>query len=110
MADTVAPRVGAWIETTFAQKYPPLTLSHPAWVRGLKQAWREDTGAGLMSHPAWVRGLKRMYRGSNGEKARSQPAYGIHFCCNDVLQFVFFKNAQGCFTKETTICSYQPDF
>jgi len=57
-----------------------------------------------------VRGLKRMYRGSNGEKARSQPAYGIHFCCNDVLQFVFFKNAQGCFTKETTICSYQPDF
>ena len=33
-------------------------MSHPAWVRGLKQK-RETPAAGQnSSHPAWVRGLK----------------------------------------------------
>ena len=34
----VAPRVGAWIETCVPATTPaPVILSHPAWVRGLKQ-------------------------------------------------------------------------
>ena len=34
----VAPRVGAWIETTKAeQSIAKIGESHPAWVRGLKQ-------------------------------------------------------------------------
>ena len=32
----VAPRVGAWIETKRLERYDGRRLSHPAWVRGLK--------------------------------------------------------------------------
>ena len=35
--NNVAPRVGAWIETTNGTLYDCRTLmSHPVWVRGLK--------------------------------------------------------------------------
>ena len=37
IASKVAPRVGAWIETLNRLKVLPKTLSHPVWVRGLKQ-------------------------------------------------------------------------
>ena len=33
----VAPYVGAWIETLKTQKSYSDVLSHPTWVRGLKQ-------------------------------------------------------------------------
>ena len=32
----VAPRVGAWIETCIIRIFNPPDLSHPVWVRGLK--------------------------------------------------------------------------
>ena len=34
--DDVAPRVGAWIETTMAYLMTNFIMSHPVWVRGLK--------------------------------------------------------------------------
>ena len=54
----VAPRVGAWIETTIARRTSIAFASHPVWVRGLKplQSIRR-TNLGR-SHPVWVRGLK----------------------------------------------------
>ena len=55
----VAPRVGAWIETT---TFPSIILtftSHPVWVRGLKPHANYSTGVRRqLSHPVWVRGLK----------------------------------------------------
>ena len=33
-------------------------MSHPAWVRGLKQNIAGMLEYGAKSHPAWVRGLK----------------------------------------------------
>ena len=33
----VAPRVGAWIETVFYYNACKSLLSHPVWVRGLKR-------------------------------------------------------------------------
>ena len=33
-------------------------LSHPVWVRGLKQRENKAHGADIVSHPVWVRGLK----------------------------------------------------
>ena len=83
--DTVAPRVGAWIETAVARQDAAAGLSHPVWVRGLKLtvnkktmylvivaprvgAWIETIvphayyGTGT-SHPVWVRGLKLFDRG-----------------------------------------------
>ena len=33
----VAPRVGAWIETLLERRLMDLSLSRPAWARGLKQ-------------------------------------------------------------------------
>ena len=56
----VAPRVGAWIETSSVKfsKYFGYS-SHPVWVRGLKHAYIwEGKSAQLESHPVWVRGLK----------------------------------------------------
>ena len=32
----VAPRVGAWIETTTEERSAEIIESHPVWVRGLK--------------------------------------------------------------------------
>ena len=34
--ESVAPRVGAWIETWFSNQKVARLLSHPVWVRGLK--------------------------------------------------------------------------
>ena len=34
--DQVAPYVGAWIETSFSIYAKSLQMSHPTWVRGLK--------------------------------------------------------------------------
>ena len=36
-AEAVAPYVGAWIETSAIRPFWILFLSHPMWVRGLKQ-------------------------------------------------------------------------
>ena len=54
----VAPRVGAWIETLHNQITQNRPLSHPVWVRGLKQHLFPTLIFGLLSHPVWVRGLK----------------------------------------------------
>ena len=37
MGTQVAPYVGAWIETYVANKLLYYNVSHPTWVRGLKQ-------------------------------------------------------------------------
>ena len=54
----VAPRVGAWIETSKPFSRSWRTQSHPAWVRGLKHHERKPSWRLVLSHPAWVRGLK----------------------------------------------------
>ncbi len=38
-AETVAPRVGAWIETWFEKITMAQLASHPVWVRGLKPTY-----------------------------------------------------------------------
>ena len=57
---SVAPYVGAWIETydTFDEEND--NKSHPMWVRGLKQNSRDKVKLAVESHPMWVRGLKRL--------------------------------------------------
>ena len=54
----VAPRVGAWIETTFTDQPAANEQSHPVWVRGLKPLKSSKCLTVAMSHPVWVRGLK----------------------------------------------------
>ena len=55
----VAPRVGAWIETSYQWRITDTWPSHPVWVRGLKpDAVTEDNLSEAQSHPVWVRGLK----------------------------------------------------
>ena len=73
--------MGAWIETLTWSASKVTSLSHPMWVRGLKQtlkklfvdggvvasyvgAWIETLASKLKplsvkSHPMWVRGLKQ---------------------------------------------------
>ena len=55
---TVAPYVGAWIETLKTQKSYSDVLSHPTWVRGLKLRLAALISIVRTSHPTWVRGLK----------------------------------------------------
>ena len=55
----VAPRVGAWIETSWGLERDNYNASHPVWVRGLKHLLKNTNMAGeAQSHPVWVRGLK----------------------------------------------------
>ena len=57
----VAPYVGAWIETTEYSATYAWYLSHPTWVRGLKQI-NVQVNIGMdRSHPTWVRGLKLLH-------------------------------------------------
>ena len=55
---TVAPYVGAWIETTAVTTYQLPCTSHPTWVRGLKHVSKDQLHVPIQSHPTWVRGLK----------------------------------------------------
>ena len=84
----VAPRVGAWIETSVPSCDNISAESHPVWVRGLKRvlpplcsllplvaprvgAWietphlLENMRRCERSHPVWVRGLKPPTTGYN---------------------------------------------
>ena len=55
---TVAPHVGAWIETRSIDYYThKLVKSLPMWERGLKQKWKEITQSGGTVAPhvgAWI--------------------------------------------------------
>ena len=55
----VAPRVGAWIETSCRWRPTTPCRSHPVWVRGLKLPYALAVDECNASHPVWVRGLKR---------------------------------------------------
>ncbi|MEF2584553.1 MAG: hypothetical protein U0O08_09910, partial [Parabacteroides distasonis] len=58
---TVAPRVGAWIETWRRDSCSYGTgASHLVWVRGLKRNPVAIEPAEPVSHLVWVRGLKRL--------------------------------------------------
>ena len=59
---TVAPRVGAWIETLVGCLHPVKIESHPAWVRGLKHYNPENVGSALGVAPrvgAWIETFAR---------------------------------------------------
>ena len=55
----VAPRVGAWIETLAALEVSPTRTSPLAWGRGLKQEANQFNANQATSPLAWGRGLKR---------------------------------------------------
>ena len=55
---TVAPYVGAWIETCWRSINFFWLRSHPMWVRGLKLGLGYSLSYDDESHPMWVRGLK----------------------------------------------------
>ena len=57
----VAPRAGAWIETTTWQRKSSFCASHPVRVRGLKHERRKRRLLRRRSHPMRVRGLKLKY-------------------------------------------------
>ena len=92
----VAPRVGAWIETTLLPSPIQTNKSHPVWVRGLKRysivnslvssvaprvgAWIEtrtvaDGDNHVKSHPVWVRGLKQESGRREAKSGRSHPVW-----------------------------------
>ena len=57
----VAPRVGAWIETYLTLADIKLALSHPVWVRGLKQRRKNCREKNCRVAPrvgAWIETLK----------------------------------------------------
>ncbi len=59
LRSSVAPRVGAWIETTnldYRLEYRP---SRPVWARGLKLGQDYQQYNRLLSRPVWARGLKQ---------------------------------------------------
>ena len=58
--EEVAPRVGAWIETISEVITTANTASHPEWVRGLKLDELNVPPTPEPSHPEWVRGLKHI--------------------------------------------------
>ena len=72
----VAPRVGAWIETSYAKNLRHSVESPPAWGRGLKHEFNMLQRAFSGSPPAWGRGLKHPWGVFVTAYARSPPAWG----------------------------------
>ena len=50
-------------------------LSHPTWVRGLKQLYCRESGKLIESHPTWVRGLKPHNRFFQILSVQSHPTW-----------------------------------
>ena len=69
----VAPHVGAWIETWLIFIFALYILSHPTWVRGLKQVLNLLFFAAFVSHPTWVRGLKHIGHAHRPGEQRRTP-------------------------------------
>ena len=63
----VAPHVGAWIETVRAPDLPELIMSHPMWVRGLKpRLCRKETNLFVAPHVgAWIETSSNRYHGAH---------------------------------------------
>ena len=70
----VAPRVGAWIETTIPWSLTDMALSHPEWVRGLKLPATSRRLPSAPSPPEWVRGLKQVAGRSIPQQHRRTPS------------------------------------
>jgi len=72
----VAPRMGAWIETSIkALTILKPTMSRPAWARGLKQLGQAVKKAHESSRPAWARGLKPVMA-KKYSKSRGRAPHG----------------------------------
>ena len=57
----VAPRVGAWIETSIRKQVCRSYLSHPVWVRGLKPKPNKKVDTSEIVAPrvgAWIETIK----------------------------------------------------
>ena len=69
---SVAPLVGAWIETSYVLNKLMYKSSHPSWVRGLKLRLYPCPAHDVTSHPSWVRGLKlRMWKKTTTNTSRT---------------------------------------
>ena len=73
---SVAPYMGAWIETHQNKVLNIHEMSHPIWVRGLKQIRCYRIAETAWSHPIWVRGLKPEQVKRNWMRSKSRPLYG----------------------------------
>ena len=51
-------------------------MSHPVWVRGLKQFVHKVTSYNIKSHPVWVRGLKQFRITVNMKRVIVAPCMG----------------------------------
>ena len=71
----VAPYVGAWIETFSGLLAFCLVASHPTWVRGLKLGEDYIRQMKRESHPTWVRGLKLTKSFTGLHLAASHPTW-----------------------------------
>ena len=67
--------MGAWIETYSFDYNGKEQMSHPTWVRGLKQVMTRKILKQLMSHPTWVRGLKQDSVAALNETQGSHPTW-----------------------------------
>ena len=72
---SVAPRAGAWIETSSIRQRPSPRMSRPARARGLKQDRKRYVLRRRASRPARARGLKHQKpRTDPRSRLRSRPA------------------------------------
>ena len=72
---SVAPHVGAWIETPRCIVQLPKTLSLPMWERGLKPANNYTVNSLWESLPMWERGLKLEACHADAMHGRSLPMW-----------------------------------
>ena len=75
LSPSVAPFVGAWIETLFPAAICCALRSLPSWERGLKRTPCRSYTSTRRSLPSWERGLKPEYVGAQVERLMSLPSW-----------------------------------
>ena len=74
-SDTVAPYVGAWIETLYATLAETVEKVAPYVGAWIETAAPLSIGSTFKSHPTWVRGLKHEFGACEEQAAESHPTW-----------------------------------
>ena len=64
------------LKQMISQLFLSCMRSHPTWVRGLKQIFDDEKKVLLPSHPTWVRGLKLKRQYKTKRTVRVAPYVG----------------------------------
>ena len=100
--------MGAWIETSVTLSCPSINMSHPAWVRGLKLLWMEQSCIHCLVAPCVGAWIETMYASDKINVPSVAPCVGAWIETSPVLFEIRSWNVAPCVGAwiETPYCKH----